>query len=145
MLSILLNCLPDNPANANCLNSITSGNGKSETWLVFITHGFTGSLNDDWLRPLRESVLLRCIKSSNIMLKGHSNWLNSRYRTSNRRVIGVIVGWGAVSSKVSSKTKKWGTCVSRLLPVGNYARLVVIFLASLKGSVNLTLYCVLLI
>ena len=36
---LLLNCLPDDPLNANCLNSITSGNGKSETWLVFITHG----------------------------------------------------------------------------------------------------------
>ena len=63
-----LNCVPDDPANANCLNSITSGNNKSETWLVFITHGFTGSLNSDWLKPLRKSILLRYIKSINTIL-----------------------------------------------------------------------------
>ena len=82
------------------------------------------------------------MKSINITLTiEQPNGLNSRYQTNNRRVIGAIVGWGAVSSKVSSKRKKWGTCLSRLLPVGNYARLAVVFLASLYSL--LTLYTIL--
>ena len=56
---VQLNCVPGETQNANCLNSITTDRGKSETWLVFITHGFTGDLNSDWLAPLRESILLR--------------------------------------------------------------------------------------
>ena len=52
-----------------------------------------------------------------------------RYRRSDRRVIGAIVGWGAVSSgDALSKivpinlTGKYGTCLTRYLPTGNYAR-----------------------
>ena len=71
---------PDNQQNMDCLRSITNYTGKNETWLVFITHGFTFDLNDSWMIPMRESIRLR-------------------YGTPDRRIIGAIVGWGAVSSR----------------------------------------------
>ena len=61
---------------------MTNYSRKSETWLVFITHGFTYDLNDTWMIPMRESI-------------------HARYGTADRRIIGAIVGWGAVSSSRS--------------------------------------------
>ena len=59
---------------------MTNYSRKSETWLVFITHGFTYDLNDTWMIPMREST-------------------HARYGRADRRIIGAIVGWGAVSSR----------------------------------------------
>ena len=53
----------DDPDNANCLNSILNDNQKSETWLVFLVHGFTGSLDDSQgslIDVARESIFARC-------------------------------------------------------------------------------------
>ena len=52
----------DDQENADCLNSILTDNQRSETWLVFMVHGFTGSLDDDQGSLLdvgRESILAR--------------------------------------------------------------------------------------
>ena len=50
----------DEQQNAECLNKIQNGNGKNETWLVFMVHGFGGGLEDDtFLNPLRDSVLAK--------------------------------------------------------------------------------------
>ena len=56
-----LNFTPDDQQNVNCLNSIINDSAKSETWLVFMVHGFTGSLDDDgpYLNLSRDSVLSR--------------------------------------------------------------------------------------
>ena len=66
---------------------MTNYTGKNETWLVFITHGFSHDLNDIWMIPLRESIHLR-------------------YGTADRRIIVAIVGWGAVSSRSLHQTPK---------------------------------------
>lgn len=60
-------CNPDETTNADCLTAITTEiSGKDETWLVFISHGFTGSVDSDWLSPLRESILERyCLQIYN--------------------------------------------------------------------------------
>ena len=51
---------PGEQTNDDCLNKITTEiGGKSETWLVFITHGFTDSGSSTWLSTLRETILQR--------------------------------------------------------------------------------------
>ena len=55
-----LNFTSDDQQNVYCLNSIINDNQKSETWLVFLVHGFMGSLDDGpYFDLLRESFLTR--------------------------------------------------------------------------------------
>ena len=54
---------PEDTLNAQCLKDITMEDdpeaGKQETWLVYIIHGFTASIDSAWLEELRESVVKR--------------------------------------------------------------------------------------
>ena len=98
---------PDDEQNVNCLSSIINGTQKSETWLVFMVHGFTGSLDDSpFLNWTRDSTIARylCVMKYQIV----QNWQDIthkiyRYTSSDRRVIGATVGYGAVSSKSQAK------------------------------------------
>ena len=97
---------PDDEQNVNCLSSIINGTQKSETWLVFMVHGFTGSLDDSpFLNWTRDSTLARYLFVMSYQI--FHNWQNItdmyRYTSSDRRVIGATVGYGAVSSKSQTK------------------------------------------
>ena len=56
-----LNFTIDDEQNVNCLNSVlTGGIGKTETWLVYMAHGFTGSLDENtFLNWTRDTTLDR--------------------------------------------------------------------------------------
>ena len=45
--------------NANCLNAIYGDTSKTETWLVFVVHGFTSNGNVDWVIDLGLSIRTR--------------------------------------------------------------------------------------
>ncbi len=70
LLSFFLLFCPGDKRNRECLlktaqsveDTHSSGKGKkrpAETWIVFITHGFTQDLAANWLHDLRRGILDR--------------------------------------------------------------------------------------
>ena len=101
------------------MNDITNGNGKSETWLVFIVHGFTSNLDWD---------------------PGHRESLFARYRTNDRRIIGARVGYGAVSTGLKGSWKFWGCFMLSYVKASTTSMVMGHLLARLseevKGSIS---------